>query len=270
MIDHLQPALNHELGRDPFEAQPVRDDLLKIRPALRYQAIHPQNYVLTFRHNLECHIISMEKLRDAVGFKETAMKVLFVAFLVLGVVCASSFFLLPLLGSIAGALGLSVAATKMAWQTIFMGGGLLAGLSFIPRRFVKGFQDEKNEYQQKIETLKTFLIENDFKGFLAKELSGKYLHPELIASSSDFAELYYLLNTLQVKKFEAQEFENELANVRQMLAQLPEAMPNELETKIQKIEKKIQEMNREILELENETNEIRAILAELDREHIPE
>lgn len=234
-------------------------------------SLFPSNsHGLVFHKNLEAYIIHAENLEKSAKNKMTLMKVLFIGLLVLGTICAASFFLLPVLGNIAAALGLSVAATTIAWQTIFLGGGLLAGLSFLPRRFIKGFEKDKNQYHQKAETLKE-LIKGDFREFLDAELTGKYKHPEVIAGTSDFAELFYLMQNVNNKKSDVQRHEQELLHVRDLI-KLREGLVGkeqknhiELEEKVSEVTNKLQEMKREVQELENDAHDLRSNLAELDR-----
>ena len=246
---------NARLPKAYFEALPQQEDLLKNKN------IKPENFEPIFRRNLKDYVTRTEKLEKSAENKMTLMKALFVGLLILGIICAASFFLLPVLGSIAAALGISVTATMVAWQSIFLGGGLIAGLSFLPRRFIKGFEEDRNHYHQKAEILKHLLQEDNFRDFLGEELR-KYEHHEAIAVAPDFAELYYLMQNLQDKKLDIQRFEQELLNVRNMIR--GEAN-KELQENINKINEKLQQMQREVHELENEANDIRVNLAQLDK-----
>ncbi len=238
---------------------------------LKNKKIDPIDYEPLFCTNIEKHIIQTEKREESDRMKATIMKGLFIGLLVLGIVCAASFFLLPILGNIAAALGLSVSATTMIWQGIFVAGGLLAGLSFLPKRFVRGFNEGENKNHQKAETLKQLFWEQDFRNFLEKELKDKYRNPERIVESSDFAELYYLLYSLNEKQQDINRIENELQQARELIKPRENLLGEEkkkqieMEQKIAEVYKNLKKMKREVHEMENEINDLRSNLADLDR-----
>lgn len=238
--------------------------------AFRDRKIHPINYSLIFSKNLESHIFLTKKLERAEQNKATLMKVLFIGFLVLGILCAASFFLLPVIGNIAGILGLSVATTTIAWEGIFLGGGLVAGLSFFPRRFIKGFEENKNHYHQKADALRLHIQKGHFENFLKAELKG-YKNPQMIASSPDFADLFYLSRNLNEKKLEIDKIGNELSYIKNFIKPQQNLTAEEkkkqidFEDKIEEVSKKLQEMKKEVKEIENETNDLRVNLTHLDR-----
>lgn len=226
---------------------------------IKNKKVSPIDYHAFFLQNLKQSLIKTEDLEKKAQRNETIMKALFIGLLILGIVCAASFFLLPLLGTIAGALALSVTSITIIWQAIFLGGGLIAGLSFLPHRFIKVFEENKNSYRQKANDLKELIKKNDFKSFLASELNEKYTHPEIIVSNSDFAELYYLLQSLKDKNLDIEKFNQELEQLQLVI------LASEENKKLSELEEKMQEMQQEVHEIENEINDLRSNLIALDR-----
>ncbi len=250
---------------------PPKDPQIPLPDVLIKRNINPINYEHILKENLGKFIVQTEKLEKSSKNKATLMKVLFVSLLILGIVCAASFFLMPILGNISALLSLSVAATTIAWQVIFLGGGLIAGLSALPRKFSKSFEENQNQYHEKAQILKQLALQNDFKNFLAAELVGKYRHTETIAALPDFAELYYHIQNINEKKLEIQRFERELNKIENLLLAIENPVINgdkkqqDIEEKINKVRKKIQKMHREVHELENEANDLRSDLSDHDR-----
>jgi hypothetical protein len=238
--------------------------------SLENRTIKLIDYESIFRTNLSSFINENEKLEKSARFKATLLKVLFVVLLVVGIICAASFFLLPLLGNIAAALGISVAITKTVWQVIFLSGGLMAGFSFIPRRFVKGFQEDQEHYHHKAETLKQQLLQAKyFEKFLKEELIGKnYKHTERIAASYDFAELYHLFENLNKKMEKLREFENNRNQLNILAIPDPDnAAPKDIPEKFHKLDAHLREMKLVIQNLEKEMQDVRAALARLDKKN---
>ena len=273
-LSHLRRSeadlTTHNFFKEPFpksSSEELRDFSLRNRSII---IIESENI---FRENFEQCLLRTEELEKSAQKKATLMKVLFIGLLVLGIICAASFFLLPVLGSIASVLGLSVTSVMIAWQAIFLGGGLLSILSFIPRQFMKQFNQDKNHHHEKINTLKFFAQENNFRRFLEAELGGgRYRYPQEIVRAPDFVELYYLLFSVNEKRRDIERFEQALQCSRQLMRSQEnhsiedQKKQKEIGEKIHDVEKKLHEMNREIHDLGNEINDLRSNLINLDRD----
>lgn len=271
-MSSIQPANFSDLSSSylpPFSLTSSQETMPPPLP----QRFAPIDYHEVFRQTLHTHIYQTEKLEKSCQFKLTLMKVLFVSLLVLGVVCASSFLLLPGLNAIATFLGLSVAVTTMVWEATFISGSLLAGLSFVPKRFVKGFEEDVNKYHQKASVLKQLEEQGNFIQFLQRELAGKR-SPEMVASSSDFAELYYLLNETEAMQENLLRHRQELIETKNLIQPNHVLLEREdiklqkkLEKSLDKATQLLEKEEQEFVEKQNKIRVLRLALIELDRKH---
>jgi hypothetical protein len=230
----------------PVDITPNNDLSVEMRDVRRH-------YKPLFLENLENKVRETEDAEKSAKRKIVILKAAFVAFLILGIVCAGSFFLLPAIGAIAAAVGLSVAVTMVAWETLFLTGGLLVGFSFIPRKFINNYIEKRDLYHEKAEELGRCIAERRrFESFLWNELVlVGYTKPEEIVADPLFAELYYTLQNIIERNNDLQFFVSELEHVNQ------ENLSPELELRLAEVNKKLDEMRNEIQDFELQASDYR-------------
>lgn len=261
--------LNVNLARNPTLGDKNHESPLdRFADAPEFPAFPLNNFYVQFTKTLnnEVKLISEEAKNSQ--FKATLLKVAFIGLLVLGLICAASFCLLPIAGQIAAAVGATVSTVLITCEAIFVAGGLIAGLSFVPRSFIQKYTDQKEQAEEKAEKLKSY-IENrvNMEQFIKEELILRdFKKPLEVIASRDFVELYYTIQSLKAKKSQMASFLLKMDYVNHLLIPVEqrseenEYRQQELEEQLTHVSNSIQDMQKEVHELELQADEIRVKL----------
>jgi hypothetical protein len=220
----------------------------------------------TFKENLHQQIVHLKKQEKWASINTTTMKVLFISLLVLGVICASSFFLILGLKQIESAK-VFLEKAKRIGEAFFIGGGILAGLSFVPRRFISNFENAQRLHQYKIKIYTKLSQESHLK-FLETELHQKS-HPEYLSKTSQLVELLYLLKTVENRTIDIQRIECQVSELQDLINKGNENNKKLLDIQIKKVQSHLNEMQNEIQKTSQKVSELRDQLTYLDREFVP-
>lgn len=219
-----------------------------------------------FKENLHQKIDHLKKQEKWARIKTTTMKVLFISLLVLGVICASSFFLILGLKQIESAK-VFLEQVKRIGEAFFIGGGILAGLSFVPRRFISKFEHEQWHYHHKIQ-IYTKLSQQSHLKFLETELYQKS-HPEYLSKTPQLVELLYVLKTVEDRTVDIQRIECEVLELQDLINKGNENNKKNLDIEIKKVQSHLNEMQNEIQKTAQKVSELRDQLTYLDRAFVP-
>lgn len=219
-----------------------------------------------FKENLHQKIDQLKKQEKWARIKTTTMKVLFISLLVLGVICASSFFLILGLKQIESAK-FFLEQVKRIGEAFFIGGGILAGLSFVPRRFISKFEHEQWHHQHKIK-IYTKLSQECHLKFLETELYQKS-HPEYLSKTPLLVELRYVLKTLEDRTVDIQRIEYQAAELQDLINNENENNKQNLDIQMKKVQSHLNEMQNEIQKTAQKASELRDQMTYLDRAFVP-
>ena len=263
----IMASLNHSISLlRPFKnIDGISDSLSSSNPnesSINQLDINP--YKETFKLNLQNKVSKIDgELADSKK-KIKILKIAFVSLLVLGLICAASFVLLPALGAIATAVGLSLATTMIAWECIFLGGGLIASLSFVPRKFFLNTIDKRKDLnEQKNFFEKNIKAETEFERFLKEELvDAQFADLDIVVSSLDFANLYFAVLTKNERQFQLNQVENLYAEMKTDDASKSDHWKHKKSLKI--VKKEIHTLKAELQNLDLEIDDIRIKLQSLN------
>lgn len=236
--------------------------------------INPDDYKNLFIKSVHNKITKTEILEKRSRTKALAMKILFIALAVLGVLSILASCVVGVLTAYA-VIPIAATTTHAVMGGLIAGGGLLVSISTLlnfPKNFAKSYVKKALKCQNKASFLKEKIQKQDLRFFLTEELTKpRFANLERIASSSKFAELFFMTCQINDKTADFAKYNKKVRDNQHLIIPhngLTIQELNEqrlLEQKFNEANTLLEGMRREILELENKAGDIRAALRELDQ-----